>query len=324
MFPERGKMTKATKCLGKPIPHPRSNDVERLHGKSTSLRYKYGRKPPNTVSALMVFLQVNGQLRSFASIFQIEYHKSLIARSKDNLKLLHSYIRHKKQIRSSDGLGWNAVTDVPNEMADCFLDAFTSIYTTTIPVNPAPHQRCGAVLDDVAFSPADVYATLSVFWFGSQFSHGSGWVSSTVTKVVCCHSSHSSLQDLQTVPTGENITVGLGISLVVPIFKKGFTPRSEELPVSLTSVSSKSLERIISKELYAFLTDNQILTEEQFGFRPGRSTKDQLLLIYDEITASVDSGFPVDLIMFDFSKAFDVVCHAVLLDKLTLLGIQGC
>ena len=114
-------------------------------------------------------------------------------------------------------------------------------------------------------------------------------------------------------------------SLVVPIFKKGsrHDPKNYR-PVSLTSVSCKSLERIISKELHAFLTDNQILTEEQFGFRPGRSTEDQLFLTYDEITASVDSGFPVDLIMFDFSKAFDVVCHAVLLDKLRLLGIQGC
>ena len=26
---------RGNKCLGKPIPHPRSNDVERLHGKST-------------------------------------------------------------------------------------------------------------------------------------------------------------------------------------------------------------------------------------------------------------------------------------------------
>ena len=52
--------------------------------------------------------------------------------------------------------------------------------------------------------------------------------------------------------------------------------------------------------------------------------EDQLLLTYDEITASVDSGFPVDLIMFDFCKAFDVVCHTVLLDKLRLQGIQGC
>ena len=37
----------------------------------------------------------------------------------------------------------------------------------------------------------------------------------------------------------------------------------------------------------------------------------------------MDSGSPVDLIMFDFSKAFDVVCHGLLLEKLRLLGIQG-
>ena len=291
-----------------------------------SLRSKDGRKAPNTVSALMVFLQVNGQLRSFASISQIEYEKSLIARSKDNPKLLHSYIRNKKQFRSSVGplhLGSNAVTDVPKEMADCFLDAFSSIHTTTIPANPAPHQRCGAVLDDVTFSPADVYATLSGLdpnsAMGQDGLHPQLLKSCEATLATPLFRIYRQSLLESTLP------LAWKSSLVVPIFKKGshHDPKNYK-PVSLTSVSCKSLERIISKELHAFLTDNQILTEEQFGFRPGRSTEDQLLLTYDEITASVDSGFPVDLIMFDFSKAFDVVCHAVLLDKLRLLGIQGC
>ena len=37
----------------------------------------------------------------------------------------------------------------------------------------------------------------------------------------------------------------------------------------------------------------------------------------------MDSGHPVDLILFDFSKAFDAVCDAILLEKLWLVGIQG-
>ena len=291
-----------------------------------SLRSKDGRRAPNTVSALMAFLQVNGQLRSFASISQIEYEKSLIARSKDNPKLLHSYIKHKKQFRSSVGplrLGSNAVTDVPKEMADCFLDAFSSIHTTTIPANPAPHQRCGAVLDDVTFSPADVYATLS--GLDPNSAMGQDGLHPQLLKSCAATLATPLFRICRQSLLESTLPLAWKSSLVVPIFKKGsrHDPKNYR-PVSHTSVSCKSLERIISKELHAFLADNQILTEEQFGFRPGRSTEDQLLLTYDEISASVDSGFPVDLIMFDFSKAFDVVCHAVLLEKLRLLGIQGC
>lgn len=79
---------------------------------------------------------------------------------------------------------------------------------------------------------------------------------------------------------------------------------------------------MISKELQTFFDDNQILTDKQFGFRSGRLT-DQLLLTYNEVTADLDSGHPVDLILFDFSKAFDVVRHTILLEKLRLVGIQG-
>lgn len=37
----------------------------------------------------------------------------------------------------------------------------------------------------------------------------------------------------------------------------------------------------------------------------------------------VDKGNVVDVILFDFSKAFDVVNHAILLDKLKNLVISG-
>ncbi len=71
-----------------------------------------------------------------------------------------------------------------------------------------------------------------------------------------------------------------------------------------------------------YLESNGIISECQFGFRRGRSVEDQLLLAYDDITQWVNDGFIVDLILFDFSKAFDVVSHSVLMTKLRSIGIK--
>ena len=114
-------------------------------------------------------------------------------------------------------------------------------------------------------------------------------------------------------------------ALVVPIFKK--SSRLDPLnyrPISLTSVVCKVMERIIARELVTYLEEAELLAGDQFGFRVGRSTEDQLLLTYDYVTKAVDSGAIVDLILFDFSKAFDVVCHQLLLEKLECLGVGGC
>ena len=49
----------------------------------------------------------------------------------------------------------------------------------------------------------------------------------------------------------------------------------------------------------------------------------QLLLTYNSVSAWLDEGHLVDLILFDFAKAFDVVSHSVLLDKLRCIGVGG-
>ena len=46
----------------------------------------------------------------------------------------------------------------------------------------------------------------------------------------------------------------------------------------ITQLNYQDVARCICREVYLFLAENDILSEEQFGFRPGRSAEDQLLL----------------------------------------------
>ena len=52
-------------------------------------------------------------------------------------------------------------------------------------------------------------------------------------------------------------------------------------PVSLTSILCKIMESIIKDHLLKYLKDNNILSNKQYGFLPGRSTILQLLNVLD-------------------------------------------
>ena len=69
---------------------------------------------------------------------------------------------------------------------------------------------------------------------------------------------------------------------------------------------------------------SQSLYHLQYGFRPGRSTESQLLVVYHDLLDSMASGKEIDAIYLDLSKAFDKVPHHLLISKLSSFGISGC
>ena len=111
---------------------------------------------------------------------------------------------------------------------------------------------------------------------------------------------------------------------ITPVFKKGNThTASNYRPVSLTSVCCKTLEHIICHHIMKHLEHYSILTSLQHGFRSGHSRESQLIITMHDLMKSFDSKIKSDLIILDFSKAFDTAPHRKLLHKLNNYGIRG-
>ena len=101
------------------------------------------------------------------------------------------------------------------------------------------------------------------------------------------------------------------------IFKKGDrTDPGNYRPVSLTSIICKIQEKIIREHLLNHMQINNLISNKQYGFLPGRSTTLQLLKVLDEWTEILDKGDQIDAVYMDFMKAFDKVPHNRLMQKI--------
>ena len=111
---------------------------------------------------------------------------------------------------------------------------------------------------------------------------------------------------------------------ISPIFKKGDRARAENYrPVSLTCVCCKILEHVLHSQVMKHLDEYNVLTKFQHGFRRGHSCESQLIQTMHDLCSSRDKRLQIDMLVLDFSKAFDTVPHHRLMLKLRNYGISG-
>ncbi|NEQ69831.1 MAG: hypothetical protein F6K21_30935 [Symploca sp. SIO2D2] len=114
------------------------------------------------------------------------------------------------------------------------------------------------------------------------------------------------------------------IANITPIFKKGdHSVPGNYRPISLTSVIGKLFEKILRDKIVNHLETNKLLRDSQHGFRNKRSCLTNLLDFFSEIFQTYDETRSVDVIYFDFQKAFDKVPHKRLIAKIKAHGISG-
>lgn len=85
-------------------------------------------------------------------------------------------------------------------------------------------------------------------------------------------------------------------------------------PVCVLTVPAKLFDSILYQQLFPHISP--YLSDAQFGFRPGRSTTSNLLILNQDISDAFNDKSQIDVIYTDFKKAFDLVTYFVLLCKL--------
>ncbi|VDI60877.1 Hypothetical predicted protein [Mytilus galloprovincialis] len=114
-------------------------------------------------------------------------------------------------------------------------------------------------------------------------------------------------------------------AIMMPILKKGKnkSKASSYRPISLTSSCCKLLERIINKRMHMYLESENIIGNEQAGFRQYKSTEDQTTHLSQVVEDAFQSKKVTLAVFVDLQRAFDKVWKDGLLAKMLRYGISG-
>jgi len=246
--------------------------------------------------------------------------------SDDNTnKKFYSYIKSKK----SDSSGIAPLRDVgtlhstPLEKAEILNRPFSSVFTTenlehTPHLGESPHRS----VPEITVTEKGVFKLLN--GLNPHKASGPDQISTRFLKSMA-----SALSPALTIIFQASINQGTvpddwKSAFVTPLFKKGDKANASNYrPISLTSVCCKVVEHIIHSHIINHLETNNILSDQQHGFRKRRSCESQLINTINDLSKGLNQKEQIDAILLDFSKAFDKVPHHRLAMKMQYYGIRG-
>ena len=273
-----------------------------------------------------VYTQRRNQVKSMIRSAKSLYDKSLINNFTSNRKALYGYVRDKRKVKStisqlekSDG----SLTDSDSEVVEVLNDFFQSVFTIEDSSSvPQFTSRVTCSLREIGVTESGIYDKLSSL--NPHKAAGPDCLHPCLLKH-CAESLTRPLYLLYTQSLSNGaIPEEWKRANIMPIFKKGSKCKAGNYrPISLTSLLVKILESLIRTEIMTYLMDNSLVSHYQHGFVSKRSCFTNLLESLEAWTLAVDSGYGVDVIYLDYSKAFDSVPHLRLIEKLKSYGISG-
>jgi Reverse transcriptase (RNA-dependent DNA polymerase)/Endonuclease-reverse transcriptase len=287
--------------------------------------YKKWKKAPTDVH-WQEYTVIRNRVKSFIRKAHSEYLWNI---GNDN-KRLWKYIHSRKGSTAPKHFSANGqVLDDSKEIACAFNKSFAKNFTafdgsSNSDFNPNLPSDIEFPLSDVSFTTHEVLHLLS--HMRSSTATGPDQLPGRILKQ-CAESITPSLCSIfnMSMSTGA-VPEDWRKANVVPVFKKGDRADvGNYRPISLTSIASKLMEKLVSRRILCHLQANDLINENQHGFLPGRSCVTMLTRANDDwLHALEDKDVKqVDCIALDWQKAFDQVSHERLLLKLHGYKIRG-
>ena len=148
-------------------------------------------------------------------------------------------------------------------------------------------------------------------------STGLDGVGPRILKVVCDIISPSIAALINKSITSGSFPNQLKEAKVYPIFENGSKDGpSNYRPISILPTISIFFEKHVNSHLMGYLNKHELIHECQSRFRQKHSCNTALVKLIDEWMASFDQGDIIGTLFIDFRKAFDMVDHSLLMEKL--------
>ena len=113
------------------------------------------------------------------------------------------------------------------------------------------------------------------------------------------------------------------VARVSPVYKAGTkSDPNNYRPISVVPIVAKIFEKLVHNQLYRYLATNNLLANNQSGFRSLHSTLTALIDANNSWCVNIDKGLINGVVFIDLKKAFDTIDHKILIQKLKVYGID--